>query len=241
MDLLLEIARCPIAASCLEVRSSQHGCAAIVHNQDVKSLDEFQLPEPWSGDIEKAPILFVGSNPSIANDPPDRFPRGWWQDEDIQKYFVNRFSGTEKVWVDHRAFRRVTYWAKIWARAKEILGDGCRPGIHFALTEVVHCKSQREAAVDGALPTCRDRYLRRVLEKSGAGVIAVLGKKSRTAVQDCLDIPSWENPYRIELNGRLRYVVFLGHPSSGEPQSFRRCVPDHVDFLRDWLSDSTSG
>ena len=34
----------------------------------VLSYDDFQVPEPWVGEIDVAPILFVSFNPSIGED-----------------------------------------------------------------------------------------------------------------------------------------------------------------------------
>jgi hypothetical protein len=53
-------------AYCKNVALCQHGdeshpCAKIVRSQHV-SDDDFQLPGPWRGQIDKARILFVGSN-----------------------------------------------------------------------------------------------------------------------------------------------------------------------------------
>lgn len=76
-------------------------------NQDIP----YQLPEPWNGDIEKAPVIFVGLNPSF--DPNEFFPHDdssntqpWWTtpagcislcgaNYDLQRledFFENRFS-----------------------------------------------------------------------------------------------------------------------------------------------------
>jgi hypothetical protein len=43
-------------------------CRDVILTQDVPSLEKFQVPEPWCGDLESAPILFVSSNPSIDKD-----------------------------------------------------------------------------------------------------------------------------------------------------------------------------
>jgi len=70
---LVTIARCPNLAACLDGGVPGHPCAAIVLNQwDGVSREErlgrwreaHQLPEPWDGHLETAPILFVSSNPS---------------------------------------------------------------------------------------------------------------------------------------------------------------------------------
>lgn len=74
-ELLLEIASCPIVKSCLLERESVHRCAEIVRYQWAEvSIEErlafwereHQVPEPWVGHLEQAPILFLSSNPSLS-------------------------------------------------------------------------------------------------------------------------------------------------------------------------------
>ncbi|MGJ0493228.1 hypothetical protein [Methylobacter sp.] len=62
--LLLEIARCPNVQKCYNESTKYHPCSSIVLTQNV-ALDAFHLPEPWNGEIDTAPILFISSNPSI--------------------------------------------------------------------------------------------------------------------------------------------------------------------------------
>ena len=64
-QLLGEIAHCSIAN---EIRSGNSHvsipCREIV---SVQTGVVFQLPEPWSGQIDIAPLLFISSNPSLMN------------------------------------------------------------------------------------------------------------------------------------------------------------------------------
>lgn len=39
-------------------------CEKIVNSQKC-NFEDFQLPEPWNGDLENCKILFISSNPSI--------------------------------------------------------------------------------------------------------------------------------------------------------------------------------
>ena len=65
-ELLLAIARCSEAEECLRGDGSR-ACGEIVGVQGV-GREEFQLPEPWSGHLATAPVLFLGSNPSLATE-----------------------------------------------------------------------------------------------------------------------------------------------------------------------------
>jgi uracil-DNA glycosylase len=91
-----------------------------------------------------------------------------------------------------------------------------RPGVDYALTEVVHCKSRDEAGVASAVTVCAPLYLRRVIALSPARLIVVLGGHARNAVRRTFNYPDpgrISRPLRV---GRrdLRFV-FLAHPSAG--------------------------
>ena len=66
------VLRCPNVRMCIENPAKAHPCREIIDYQFAKagatSYDDFQLPEPWCGQIDVAPILFVSSNPSIGDD-----------------------------------------------------------------------------------------------------------------------------------------------------------------------------
>jgi hypothetical protein len=65
ISLLMDIAYCKNVVKCIEARDGSHDCSKIVSKQvspdsGLFSPEDFQLPEPWSGNIEEAPILFIG-------------------------------------------------------------------------------------------------------------------------------------------------------------------------------------
>ncbi|HEY1976397.1 MAG TPA: hypothetical protein VGG89_07630 [Candidatus Baltobacteraceae bacterium] len=61
------IAYCPNVERCIG-GDKANPCYSIVSKQGAASIDTFQLPEPWVGQIDVAPLLFVSSNPSIGKD-----------------------------------------------------------------------------------------------------------------------------------------------------------------------------
>ena len=89
MTLLQEITHCPEAAHCFTHPTAAHPCQKIVQVQGAGSLAELQVPEPWSGDLEGAPVLFLSSNPSIST--AEVYPRWEWADEEIADFFGGRF------------------------------------------------------------------------------------------------------------------------------------------------------
>jgi hypothetical protein len=76
-DLLLAIARCPIMEVHLDGRGGDQRCRDVVLHQwqNVPSVEsrqrrwrrEHHSPVPWTGHLERAPILFISSNPNLPS------------------------------------------------------------------------------------------------------------------------------------------------------------------------------
>lgn len=261
--VLLEIARCPIVAEWYEQpdRQSANPCHQIIDYQqrefNAMSRADFQLPEPWRGDLQKAPLLFISSNPSIGDTDAGAHPRWHWDDQRIAAYFTDSFDDqvvdgayTRSDRPDARRGQYVTFWGGILARARELFGPEVRPGRDYALTEVVHCKSRQEIGVNGpsgALAPCARRYLRRVVAASGARVIVALGSAARLAISRGLrrsedaapTLPPWGSVHGpVSIGGRKRLIAFLPHPNARQRRSFVECTtPAELARLRAALVD----
>jgi len=244
MTLLHEIARCPVAELCLQNPSAKHPCREIVLFQSSSSLDEHQVPEPWSGHLEQAPILFLSSNPSIS--VAEEYPRWSWLDEAIEDYFSNRFGGGNKTWITQgkKSLQRdgtysgsVAFWAAVQQRAIELVERDVVPGMDYALTEIVHCKSREERGVAEAQEHCVPRYLQRVLNLAGAKVVVVLGTRAKAAIQTMFSIPKDTNVFEpTRIGNHARLITFLPHPNAYTPKSFAKCLsPDDLQKLRSFL------
>lgn len=160
-SLLLKVACCPVMEAILEGGAGP--CQQVVLAQWEHGFPreeiarrwraEHELPEPWSGDLTGAPILFVSSNPSGRpkrlgswSDParvprpeddaehPSRrhggsFPRPGWAEEEIRDYFHARFALTVAPGGYHRfpdgsRGRYQPFWG--WADAR--VRSSCREG-----------------------------------------------------------------------------------------------------------------
>ena len=99
ITLLEEITNCENIQNTLNEKSGTP-CKKIINSQQCK-LEDFQLPEPWNGDIENCKILFISSNPSINR--AEKYPLGNWNFEDISDFFINRFSH-ERKWVKNELY-----------------------------------------------------------------------------------------------------------------------------------------
>jgi len=237
--LLLEIARCKNFNT-----NKDNPCRTIVQTQ---SEEDYKVPEPWSGDLENAPILFLSSNPSIST--REKYPRSSWPDDKTIDFFVHRFGGGLEGWTKDGRYILykdgtyssdfVRYWAHARRRAVELLGNDVCPGIDYVMSEVVHCKSHKEIGVKEALPECGKRYLKRVVTQSGARVVVGFGKFAADAVHQVFDIPDDVNVSEpVQAGNRLRIFTFIPHPNARVVRSFDKCLSaSELERLRSWLRE----
>ena len=211
-ELLLAITRCP---ELITARTSgAHPCSKIA---SVQRHDAYQVPEPWSGHIERAPILFVASNPSIDED--ERFPTASWSEADTIDYFQRRFD-SDAGYISQRAYNKVRFWTAVRARAKEIFQRDAVPGKDFALTELVHCKSRQEQGVPEAFCLCSKLWLPSVMKHSGARIIILLGSRAKNACVQLWKLDSRQSvQFDVPIAGRSRAVVILPHPNAFEKKT----------------------
>jgi len=247
-ELLLEIAHCPVVRDLRNHKIDLHDCQEIVA---IQTDATFQIPEPWLGQIEHAPVLFVSSNPSI--DEHEVFPtvnEQEWADQRIVDFFQNRFTPSSG-WVkdgkvlrdDGYSGRKVRFWSSARNRASEILQKergAVVPGVDFALTEVVHCKSRGELGVDSALRFCPNRYLGKVLEMAAARVLIVYGRVARDAVCRMHEVgrPVVNRLFGpVVLHGASRILVFLPHPSARRGK--KTFEPEELDAIHSHLESKS--
>lgn len=218
-QLLNEIAHCENINTSRK-RGRSHPCSSIVSFQNEQNL---QLPEPWTGKLSEAPILFVTSHPSI--DIEEGFPTQDWSEDDILNFFTNRW---DSKWVKRSPdgkplypllktgkYRknRVVTWAGVGQRAEELLGRAPAFGVDFAITAVVHCKSWNGTGVAEAAKECAEKYLSRIMQISPAKVIVVMGDLAREFLCNALNI-SCDSVYcRRKVGDTERAFVFIPLPS----------------------------
>lgn len=261
-SLALSVSRCPEIPRART--DSAHPCHQIVNLQpDDPNL--FQVPEGWAGSLSEGRILFVSSNPSISEagdtasgGSTELYPTASWDDERMADFIVDRFHprrGTATA--EGRFLRqdgtwsgRVRFWTAIRNRATELLGRAAHPGIDYAMTEVVHCKSKKQVGVFNAVSTCTERHLSRLLAASPAKVVVVIG----TSARDYL-VPRWDLPTGFgqvstvgrdeninlahrTIGGKERTVTFLWHPAGGRgPKTFHGAYPTRLGELQKLVTD----
>jgi hypothetical protein len=259
--LLIKIAGCGNVERCLTSRDRSHPCSEVVLEQwPTNSFEErvglwperHQLPEPWLGHLESAPILFVSSNPSLSMpsegytraNANDRHVTASWSDEQIDASYTTAFETAIKDGV--RMLKRdgtvgpvVRYWQAVCEQAEMILGREPIPGQDYALTEAVHCKSASERGVGSALDTCADLYLRDVLALSPARLVVIVGRPSRMAFRRLFayaDDVLLSEP--MEIAGLERRVAFIAGPRAVRSKVPRQLPDEVLEAARDWVASA---
>ena len=233
-DLIGSITRCPEVAAVWNNLDGQHPCRDVVRSQNAAGPGTgFQVPEPWAGHIDRAPLLFVSSNPSISRLEPYPEWDAAWDEGQTAQFFTGRFGPGPTQVKDgvyyplkepgpgssgHSA-KPVAYWNACKRNAEWLYGRPVTPGADYAMTEVVHCKSRGELGVKAARDHCAQQWFDAVLQFSPAAVIVVLGGHARYSVQrfTFTTLAYWR-PVRAELGGRSRLVMLAQHPNSRQPR-----------------------
>jgi hypothetical protein len=237
--LAAEISHCDLVRACRKGDAVAHPCTDVVRVQ-AGSIATVQVPEPWSGRIEHAPILFVSSNPSISSE--ESYPV-WSEPADVRvDYFVNRFEGGPGRVEGGTRFplalpapdgpthskRAVPFWAAAKNCARLILGREPMPGEDYALTEDVHCKSTGETGVESAARYCTQTWMERILALSDARIIVIYGDQARASIgADLLGEALPVNRLlRRSMGGRDRLLVTLRHPNYYGVKRIDKVLPD---------------
>ncbi len=197
--------------------------------------------------ISSAPLLYISSNPSISED--EDYPRMDWPEELIQDFFWNRFGGGIKEWVrdgnqarisDGEYLRSTPYWSEIKNRSGELLGRSVIPGVDYAITEIVHCKSRNNIGVDDAMEECVSKFFHSVLKVSGARVLISVGKKVERSMKVTFNLdqaariigPIW-------IAGQERFVLFFAAPNSNQPRKVDKVLThSEIARIRSYLMDA---
>lgn len=243
--LIGSICSCPNIARAIS--DPEHPCRRVVHAQAEQDLAARQTPEPWSGALERAPVLFVSSNPSISR--REMFPTGAWSGAEQVDFFSGRFDetqgrpawirgGTKTLFTDQTYSTAVMFLGSVRIRAEELLKRPATPGVDYCMTEVVHCKSPEEVGVPEAARTCSGLWLDRILALSVARVVVSLGVHAAAEFGRRIGgVPDGRVTEPLELAGRMRRVVFMPHPNARGPRRFSILDPSDLAALRAELAE----
>jgi hypothetical protein len=215
-SLFFEISKCKNFLKFIFSEESNKSCHDILEFQKTKGaikIEDFQIPEPWSGDIINAPILVLSSNPAYSIS--EIYPNSTWPRAMIADFFINRFKNRGEIysWVykkkvlnkDGTRGQSVRYWSSINMRIEEILGYTPTPGVDYCMTEIVHCKSSHEIGVTKALSECSSNFLDKKIAISGAKLIVSIGSFIENVFNKKTDISGIP-------------ILYLPHPNAFKPK-----------------------
>jgi hypothetical protein len=226
----------------------KHPCQQIVRWQGENGIlaDKHQLPEPWSGRLESAPLLFVSSNPSISKN--EVYPTREWSDAQLVEFFQDRFGrwvegGSRFLQKDGSYGRPTRFNQTVKKYAEAILAREVIPGEDYALTEVVHCKTPNEYGVGSAKKRCAELYLRPLLQLSAAKCVVVLGSPAARVFDDELKIERKNELVRgpVDVGARMRIIVYLPHTNFFGPRGPAILGDDCLHRIRSWLNTDVAG
>lgn len=168
--LALQIMNCPMVTE--SKGNSKFACSEIVNSQ--KPNVTFQLPEPWNGNIN-APILFLSSNPGYNPDEDTITKESLnYDNQAALNHFENRLTSEFRD-KNGQKLAFPDFFRDIRGIATQILGHEANPQKHYCSTEIVHCKSNNEEGVACAATHCTERWLKLLLNTSGAKVVILIG------------------------------------------------------------------
>lgn len=232
--LLFDISNCSEFCKLIKNRNIDSKCREIVDsqiNQEPLLDNDFQIPEPWTGDIVNAPILIISSNPGYSG--IELYPNSTWPNSMVADFFINRFQdrGSKYSWVYNNKVLNndgtrgipVRYWTSINKRVEELLLKPVKPGIDYCITEIVHCKSLSEKGVNKSLPMCSSLFIENKLRISGAKLIIGIG-----------EFVSKHFDRKDNINGIP--ITYLPHPNAFKPKTFQKTqTKENLDKIRNIL------
>jgi len=249
--LAVAIARCDNLS--IAVRDANHPCHKVVNFQD--DSPRRHIPEAWFGNISNSKVLLIASNPSIdmnEDKKGENYPRSNWTNDEISEWVTRRVDQSwdevpvtfqrspfkDFLWRcidgEYRGAGKGTQPQPTWNNAHrlviELLGKGANPSKNYALTEVVHCKSQNAIGVPEASAICSENWLGKIMDLAkDANVVVLLGSHVRPwAQKQFRDSVPKDFGERVSdgglevatrdsfvLNGRV--YIYLPHPTAAEP------------------------
>lgn len=183
-NLFREILDCP------RVMSSSGQCSSII---SLQNSCNFQVPEPWNGDIENAKILILGLNPAL--DVAELFPsydlcsgawnvmcaKGYkWTDPVVETFFEDRYSACcpqcrlqyadvnanpVKILSKSCVYKSAKnpFWKMVIAYASAVTKSSCAIN-DLVFSDCIHCKSSNGAGCGISVKNiCMKKYFQRVM------------------------------------------------------------------------------
>ena len=223
--LLIDICRCPNIKDVLINKNFNNPCFQTVKSQNV-DFDNFQVPEPWSGDITQANIVFLLCNPSISEN--ENFPTHKNKDEELEDFFINRHNGNRPgkfidgnivVYANNKTKVNRTL-SEIKKIAEHIFGKKCKPGKDYAQLEITHCKTLNKLGMSkNSTNECVSKYFLKTIKFIKAKLIVSCGTDSLDTINKKFNLNARMHDLIgpidfLNNNQNLKYIAFIGQPGS---------------------------
>ena len=241
-ELLLAITRCPELGKARA--DGRHPCHGVVCAQEP---GDYHVPEPWQGQIDKAPLLFISLNPGYGADQV--FPTPSWNDADTKDFFIRRFD-TKAKWTSQATGRGIRLLVKdangrpnynrpadrfcgwVRNRAEELLQRKSVPIRDYVMTSAVHCKSSTWDGDDDTVRHCAELWLNAIMELSVARVVVTISDPTWEVCAEAWGLqPENRVQFEVPIASRERAVLRLPHRRSGR-RSIIRNLLDAEDLER---------
>lgn len=202
-ELIIQIAKCEEIESARQEKN--HPCHSMVANAQtdkngrILTKEEFHLPEPFNGDIEKADILFVGINPNYNDE--ECYPKGNWNDKDVRGFFLNRIINKKTRYWNHilEITKQIKKKSKQTRKninciniidtmqANKMINVACSD-LCICVTEIVHCKShsQNDVSIE-CEKYCVDKWLKQILKLFKGKYVVLIGARAKSHLSSFTD------------------------------------------------------
>lgn len=241
---------------------SSSPCISLINGQYAPTVGQFQVPEPWNGKISDAKILFVSINPGFNKNElyPCTGCHYWYNNgsfcgsDVVEDFFENRFLNQNSANYScqpyvtfsgnpypHRFQTRLNkggyasangYWTYV-SKIAHIIQPKIR--LPYAITELVHCKSDSISSISMAcLDRCFNYHWAKVISlASKVKYIVFVGSVVKSKICDFYKFvnPLYNVWYKTKaINGKDLRIVFVYHNNARRP--FILTTPPPVSALK---------
>ena len=178
--LLLEIAKCKDFLDIIhDVEGADTTCSKIAKYQEKfpRNPNDYQVPEPWTGNPLESKYLVIGINPSIDDKEDFIHVKDLSKDDEVIDFFDNRLRSCKTLLEK----AKTPYWANIskWINilielnkkgnpfsAKRDFPNNIETNLkNVCFTDVIHCKSKKQAGCSKeCFDKCFNNYLDRIID-----------------------------------------------------------------------------
>ena len=213
-------------------------CNPIYLSQNPAGISDYHIPEPWNGDIEHAPILFVSLNPGYTqgenypyyNNPNFSSSRNGLNISATETFFDERFGGKYvkhnngkkfKVLMTNGQYKSVHgFWNYVYNISTKLLGmSNVIPGKDFAITEIVHCKSSSVNVIpEACFDECMKKHFNAVLSAAAnIQYLVIVGKQTRDRIAAFFKLGEVQKYkwYDVSIDDKNVKLIFVDHNAGG--------------------------